>query len=504
MTASSPGIPQNDNDTPQKGNVTKRKFPDFSRAFSQDNALLSGNESDGWDFELDYIQEKIAAANDAEREDASNMEDPVAEVQEFEHILENVAMEEEEGNADEVVVYDSVKVTKKTHTVADLKVICNALNVSTSGNKAALFLRIRECESPLVVQIDAESFVFKQIRGEEADPSLPCWVILNSEPAPDIPGIDMLRGAEMGFYGPTNVENVAGAPKHQYCCSEEEKVRRPEFSSKNPDHPTSEKGHISDAARKLLPNEIRDCRPKHFFDTQISPKFVQRCIVDTTNARAAAEGAGFGGTVYTDYEPFDLEEVNKMIGLLFLNGVAPRPMFTMWFEHHNIFGNEFIAKAMNKQMARGDQAIRGIRRWKHFRRFMCMFDFREDAKKETKKNPLWKVQRLLDELNENASTMWIPGKWLSIDEQTLGFQGRSELKLRISYKKEGDGFQCDAVCDDGYTFSFFFRHGDAPPLPKEFKEKISDLSPTAMHVVWLALRLPNMWSRIYMDNLFNS
>ena len=105
-----------------------------------------------------------------------------------------------------------------------------------------------------------------------------------------------------------------------------------------------------------------------------------------------------------------MEEVNKMIGLLFLNGVAPRPMFTMWFEHHNIFSNEFIAKAMNKQMARGDQAIRGIRRWKHFRRFMCMFDFREDAKKETKKNPLWKVQRLLDELNDNAREMWILGK----------------------------------------------------------------------------------------------
>ena len=41
--------------------------------------------------------------------------------------------------------------------------------------------------------------------------------------------------------------------------------------------------------------------------------------------------------------------------------------------------------------------------------------------------------------------MWIPGKWVSIDEQTLGFQGRSGIKLRISYKKEGDGFQCDAV-----------------------------------------------------------
>ncbi len=95
------------------------------------------------------------------------MEDPVAEVQEFEYILENAAMDEEEGNADEVDVYDSVTVTKKTHTVADLKVICNALNVSTSGNKAALFMQIRDCGSPLVVQIDAESFVFKQIRGED-------------------------------------------------------------------------------------------------------------------------------------------------------------------------------------------------------------------------------------------------------------------------------------------------------------------------------------------------
>jgi hypothetical protein len=136
--------------------------------------------------------------------------------------------------------------------------------------------------------------------------------------------------------------------------------------SKNPDHPTSEKGHISEAARKLLPDEIPNCHPKDFFNTQITLKFVQSCIVNTTNARASSEGAGFGWTVYTDYKSFDLEEVNKMIGLLFLNGLAPRPMCMMWFEHHNIFGNEFIAKAMNKQMESGERSIRGIRHWKHF------------------------------------------------------------------------------------------------------------------------------------------
>ena len=268
MASSSPGAANEADDTPKKGNAAKRKFPDFSRAFSQDNELLSGDESDGWENELANMQEQIAAANDFERDDASNMEDPVDEVQEFEYLLE----EEEEGNADTDVegggdVYDSVTVSKKTHTVTDLKDICKFLDLSTGGNKDALFKRIWDCGSILIVTIDADSVVFKKIQGGEADLSLPRWVILNPEPAPDIPGIDMLRGAERGFYGPTNVEGVEGAPKYQYCCSEEEKVRRPEFASKTHDNPTVEKGHVSKAARKLLPDEICDCRPGDFFHT---------------------------------------------------------------------------------------------------------------------------------------------------------------------------------------------------------------------------------------------
>ena len=49
MTTSSPGAPDEVDDTPKKGNVLKRKFCDFSCAFSQDNSLLSGDESDRWD-----------------------------------------------------------------------------------------------------------------------------------------------------------------------------------------------------------------------------------------------------------------------------------------------------------------------------------------------------------------------------------------------------------------------------------------------------------------------
>jgi hypothetical protein len=55
-----------------------------------------------------------------------------------------------------------------------------------------------------------------------------------------------------------------------------------------------------------------------------------------------------------------------MIRLLFVNGLTPRPRVNMWFERHPIFGNTFIAGAMNRQLPQGRRAVGGIRRWKHF------------------------------------------------------------------------------------------------------------------------------------------
>ena len=97
------------------------------------------------------------------------------------------------------------------------------------------------------------------------------------------------------------------------------------------------------------------------------------------------------------------------------------------------------------------------------RRYFTVADYCESPKEKHKSDPLWKVCELLDELNKQAKDMWVPGKWVAINKQTLGFQfqGALGMKLRISYKREGDGFQCNTVCDGGYTYSFYFCHG--PP-----------------------------------------
>ena len=62
----------------------------------------------------------------------------------------------------------------------------------------------------------------------------------------------------------------------------------------------------------------------------------------------------------------------------------------------------------------------------------------------------------------------MPGRDLSTDDQTMGFKGQHDKNLRITYKEEGDGFQCDCIADNGYTFTFYFLN---QPAPKRWLDK---------------------------------
>jgi hypothetical protein len=334
------------------------------------------------------------------------------------------------------------------------------------------------------------------------------WVRLDPEDVPPVAGIDMATGAAHGFFWPTNKENAVGATRTNFLTSE--KIVRPEFGPKRPskkrmadgkEPPSREAGHPSDACRELIP-PLSQARPKDFFDTQITPKFIDYAV-KATNLRAYASGAGSGQ--YADYLPFDALEFYKMLGVLFANGLSPKPQFDLWFSplsKEPLLGSDMMTKALRRRNRATGTTIAALRWWRHFRRYLTFAYYRDNPKEKQKVDPLWKVERLIQHLNKRCRDMWVPGKWVTIDEQTLGFQGASGMKLRISYKREGDRFQCDAVCDGGYRFSFWFRHGPSPELHPKYKDL--DLAPLAKQVVYLAERLPNRWTRVYMDNLFNS
>ena len=94
--------------------------------------------------------------------------------------------------------------------------------------------------------------------------------------------------------------------------------------------------------------------------------------------------------------------------------------------------------------------------------------------------PNWKIDPFLAWIKSISKKAWKLGKIISVDEQTCGFQGQHASKLRITYKKEGNGLQCEALYDDGYTFTFYFRH-DSPPE----KYTAIGLSPLHARVMYL-------------------
>ena len=174
------------------------------------------------------------------------------------------------------------------------------------------------------------------------------------------------------------------------------------------------------------------------------------------NLNAALYNAG--NMTYKTFTNFTPEEIEKHIGVYILNGLSPSPDIKMKFRNQKnepVNGNDAIHHALGPN---------ATCRHKEFKKFFCVRDPRM-VTPPRKTHPNFKVDRWLKHVNEISMEAWKLGSNISCDEQTQGFQGNHADKQRITYKAEGDGFQCDAICQNGYTYSFFFRN---QPVPKEY------------------------------------
>jgi len=159
---------------------------------------------------------------------------------------------------------------------------------------------------------------------------------------------------------------------------------------------------------------------------------------------------------------------------------------TLW---DPVNGNDFIRQHMGSGVTR---------KHKHCRAFFAVADPLKTVP-DRKSSPLFKVQKLVRWLNYVSWSAVNLGRNLAIDEQTISFQGRHMNKLKISYKAAGDGFQCDAICQQGFTHVVFFRQ---EPAPKKYLDM--GLSPLHSRVMWLCDQLKERGHRIWMDNLYLS
>ena len=151
----------------------------------------------------------------------------------------------------------------------------------------------------------------------------------------------------------------------------------------------------------------------------------------------------------------------RHIGIYMINGLYPSPQVEMKF-----YSQE---RTQQMEMIYANQVSGTCARRQH-KEFKALLAIQDHVKPvpSRKTHPNWKVQPLLKHAIMVSKAAIVLGKGLAVDEETIGYKGRHPDILRITYKKEGGGFQCDTLCSDGYTFTFYFRN---QPAPKCFIDK---------------------------------
>ena len=123
-----------------------------------------------------------------------------------------------------------------------------------------------------------------------------------------------------------------------------------------------------------------------------------------------------------------------------------------------------------------------------------MYDPRTDPKSIAAKHYyLFKVLRMLYNIHKHFQLYWYPVRDLIVDKKTIGFWGRHKDKIQITFKDADDGFQSDAVCDLGYTYSFIYCNNDIP-------DSKNYLCATSQRFIWILRRLKKEWNHVYMCN----
>jgi len=226
-------------------------------------------------------------------------------------------------------------------------------------------------------------------------------------------------------------------------------------------------------------------------DENGEPYLSMEYLAKNTNMRATL---AFAGEATYDHQwsgPFSVKELRQYLGLYVINGLSPSPGLERKFDpKDNANYNAFVSRNLG--------GANGIRRLKQFKAFFsCQDPMKIRPRRED--SPLFKVLSIVKWIRKVGPMSWECGLDLGLDEQTMGFQGMHVDKLRISYKKEGDGFQCDALCDDGFTYTVYFRN-EKPPQ----RYIRMGLSPLHARSLWIFDQLKDKFHRVWVDNLYMS
>lgn len=262
----------------------------------------------------------------------------------------------------------------------------------------------------------------------------------------------------------------------------------PEFEQDLPRARSETHCNVGGPSKFVYEKVSAESRPIEFLDLFLTPK-IKHTLRKNSNLYATGVKEA-GANTYLGFNSFDDEDIEALFTVLFMNGLHPMYDMEDWFVDPNsspIYGDERVRRLFGSNCRR---------RWKEVRTMFHISDPFYQNKGE-KRGKLGKLQELEQHMKTLCEKLWRTGYKGSLDEQTIGFSGRSALKIRIKCKAEGDGFQCDSYCEEGYTFTWEWRMEDHAPF-------FEGCSPLHTRCLMILSRVHNSNGVCFVDNLYTS
>jgi hypothetical protein len=144
-----------------------------------------------------------------------------------------------------------------------------------------------------------------------------------------------------------------------------------------------------------------------------------------------------------------MEEASHSCAFYISHGLSPSPRAEYKFNPQRVDpvnGSDFIYNASGSN---------AFRKHKQVKAFLSLQDPILPVPSRDV-DPNWKIRPILDWMNYIGPRAVLLGECASVDEMAIGFQGSHKDKRRITYKAEGDGFQCNALYQEGYCYQHHF------------------------------------------------
>ena len=388
--------------------------------------------------------------------------------------------------ADQVPVnlYLATDTTIDSLRVSDLKEVCTLLGVSKKGNKGELRARLKQAREDGTEYLKADSInpaanAQREVLVNDGFPPSARWKLL--DPDLEKPMIDELVVDGEKFRGPCvpheefirTGKGGGGQVKYAYpqcfpVAAFSHKVTMPRLNQRTGKASVSANGDFIYAKKehnRTVPNFeflkeqgiTKDSLPHEWFNVFV-PRYKKKNAASGfsigdwckfLNLKASLSNAGEGGDVYDSFSPFTVDELMRHISLYMHQGLNPSPQVEMKLKTQSedpVSGNNMIAEALGSN---------GVRRHREFKKFFAVQDPRHITPSRNT-HPNWKCEPFLKHANIiNCEAVHV-GEDISIDEQTIGFQGKHADKKRHKEKEEGDGFQCDSLNTYRKSLYFFY------------------------------------------------